>query len=202
MPEENSAKSSTLSTACVDEDQDALAPLLVFLEALDEATALFVAHGALAYQNNALKALLSSEPEAAALLESARRFGLRCATVPFSIAHNRSSYVRTKDLRVVTVSAAYSVQAIPLPTGGKEHPHVLLLIRRAGIVFPSAASLRTKFRFTPRETEVALLLAKGASDTEVALVLGVSVHTARHHGEHVFAKIGIHSRKALALHLA
>ena len=109
--------------------------------------------------------------------------------------------MRPNELRIVTTRATYNVRAIPLPTRAKQQAEVLLLIRRMGIVLPSVASLRLQFRLTPREAQVALLLAKGASDAEVALALGLSVHTARHHGEHVFAKIGIHSRKALALHL-
>ena len=120
---------------------------------------------------------------------------------PPSLARGGSSNVRPNDLRVATTRGTYSVRAIPLPTGAIQQAGVLLLIRRMGIVLPSVANLRLQFRLTPREAQVALLLAKGASDAEVALALGVSVHTARHHGEHVFAKIGIHSRKAMALHL-
>jgi DNA-binding CsgD family transcriptional regulator len=202
MREESVAREPDLFGSRTDGSDDTRAPLRAFLEELEEGTALLEAHGVLAYQNRALKSLLSDEPEATALLETARRFGRHCIKAPPSHAHGESSTVRPNDLRVATTRGTYSVRAIPLPTGAKQRAEVLLIIRRMGIVLPSVASLRLQFRLTPREAEVALLLAKGASNAEVALALGVSVHTARHHGEHLFAKIGVHSRKAMALHLS
>jgi DNA-binding CsgD family transcriptional regulator len=47
---------------------------------------------------------------------------------------------------------------------------------------------------TPREAEVASLLADGLSNTAVARRLGISPHTARHHTQRVLGKLGVHSR--------
>lgn len=52
----------------------------------------------------------------------------------------------------------------------------------------------SRFHLTAREREVAELLARGRSNGEVAQRLGISKHTARHHTESVFAKLGVHSR--------
>jgi DNA-binding CsgD family transcriptional regulator len=202
MHAEDTANTSHTFGSRIRECENTLVPLLVFLDALDEGTALLMLDGALMHQNHALEVLLASEPEAMVLLDAARRFGSHSLGSPASLARQRRRTGRANDLRILTQRATYSVRAIPLPTGPAERAPILLLITRAGIVLPSLASLRRKFRLTTREAEVALLLAKGASDAEVARWLGMSVHTARHHGEHVFAKIGIHSRKALALHLA
>lgn len=52
-------------------------------------------------------------------------------------------------------------------------------------------------RLTARERQVAALLARRATNREIAAALGVSAHTARHHTEHVFAKLGVTSRRAM-----
>jgi DNA-binding CsgD family transcriptional regulator len=49
-----------------------------------------------------------------------------------------------------------------------------------------------------REQRVAQLISAGLSAKEIASRLGISPHTARHHTEHVFAKLGVRSRAAVA----
>jgi DNA-binding CsgD family transcriptional regulator len=56
------------------------------------------------------------------------------------------------------------------------------------------AHLQTKFGFTARETEVALLLGQGKSNVSIAKALGISTHTARHHTQRVLGKLKVHSR--------
>ncbi|HUG55823.1 MAG TPA: response regulator transcription factor [Candidatus Limnocylindrales bacterium] len=52
---------------------------------------------------------------------------------------------------------------------------------------------------TPREREVLELMAEGADNRTIADRLGLSVHTARNHVEHILAKVGAHSKlEALA----
>jgi DNA-binding CsgD family transcriptional regulator len=48
---------------------------------------------------------------------------------------------------------------------------------------------------TRREIEIARLLASRRRTSEIAELLGVSVHTARRHTEHVLMKLGVHSRR-------
>ena len=52
---------------------------------------------------------------------------------------------------------------------------------------------------TPREAEVADLLAKGYAAKEIAVCLEVSLHTARRHTESVFKKLNVRTRVAAAL---
>ncbi len=71
--------------------------------------------------------------------------------------------------------------------------------RRAGNGAPAAERPRAihfqlEYGLTAREMQVAMLLAEGRSNEDVAAALRVSPHTARHHTQHVLAKLGVHSR--------
>ena len=54
---------------------------------------------------------------------------------------------------------------------------------------------------TRREAQVARLLARRATNREIAEQLDMSRHTVRHHAENVFAKLGVHSRRAIRAQL-
>jgi DNA-binding NarL/FixJ family response regulator len=49
-------------------------------------------------------------------------------------------------------------------------------------------------RLTPREIEVLCLVARGASNKEIAASLVISEKTARNHVERTYAKIGVSNR--------
>ena len=53
-------------------------------------------------------------------------------------------------------------------------------------------------RLTPREREVMNLVAEGRTNAEIAERLWVSPVTVRKHLEHVYAKLGVHTRTAAA----
>lgn len=56
------------------------------------------------------------------------------------------------------------------------------------------ALLRRRFRLTSREAEIARLLAERLTNNEIAMELGISVHTVRHHVEQVMSKLNVSSR--------
>lgn len=74
-------------------------------------------------------------------------------------------------------------------------PVVVVLVDRQAGVLPAASELCRRFDLTPRESEVALLLADRLSCREIAGRLGTSFHTARSHTERVLDKLGIRSKK-------
>jgi DNA-binding NarL/FixJ family response regulator len=78
---------------------------------------------------------------------------------------------------------------------------IVIVLQRAGPVVPGREELIRRFGFTGREADVAERLAYGGSDRAIASELHLSTHTVRHHVEAVFLKVGVSSRKALALHL-
>lgn len=54
--------------------------------------------------------------------------------------------------------------------------------------------LQARYGLTRREVEVAMLIAKGRSNSAIAEELRISAHTARHHTQRILAKLGVHSR--------
>jgi non-specific serine/threonine protein kinase len=51
---------------------------------------------------------------------------------------------------------------------------------------------------TPREKEIADLVARGMSNKEIAAALVISLRTAEGHVEHILAKLGFTSRAQIA----
>lgn len=75
------------------------------------------------------------------------------------------------------------------------------LARAAAPLAPTPAELRERYGLTAREAEVAVLLAGGATEKRIAAALGISPHTARHHTERVFVRLGVRSRRDAALRI-
>ncbi|HEX7239090.1 MAG TPA: helix-turn-helix transcriptional regulator [Longimicrobiaceae bacterium] len=59
---------------------------------------------------------------------------------------------------------------------------------------PSDTVLRERWELTPRELEVAKLMAEGRSNADIALALGIAPNTVRSHTEKVFRKLDVRSR--------
>ena len=101
--------------------------------------------------------------------------------------------------------------ALPAITGGPEAFVPVISLRCAlfaGIAtldrlpaLPTTQELRITFGLRGREPQVALLAAEGLSNVAIAQRLRLSSHTVRHYLERVLERLGLHTRKALALHL-
>ena len=78
---------------------------------------------------------------------------------------------------------------------------VLVLVDRLTAGLPTTQELRISFGLRGREPQVALLAAEGLSNADIAQRLRLSAHTVRHYLERVLDRLGLHSRKALALRL-
>lgn len=101
-----------------------------------------------------------------------------------------------------TESCQYEASATPWPVSlDSEEPAVAVYLRWGSDSLPTINELMQHIGFTQRQAEVTRLLALGLSNDEIAERLGISRHTVRHHCEWVFLKLGVHSRKALALEI-
>lgn len=72
---------------------------------------------------------------------------------------------------------------------------LVLLVDDSHKHIPSIAVLMERFGLTPREAQVAVLLAQRESNKEIARLLSVTVFTAERHTEKVLSKLGINSRR-------
>ena len=78
---------------------------------------------------------------------------------------------------------------------------MLALEERASRELPTTQELRVGFGLRGREPQIALLAAEGLSNAAIAQRLRLSAHTVRHYLERVFERLGLRTRKGLALHL-
>jgi DNA-binding CsgD family transcriptional regulator len=95
---------------------------------------------------------------------------------------------------VRTPTAAYSIRGCRVAAGRlAPGPSILVVVRRTTPAPPDAAELQARHGLTRRELEVAELVWGGFATAEVAIRLGISIHTARRHMERLYRKLGVHS---------
>jgi DNA-binding CsgD family transcriptional regulator len=74
-----------------------------------------------------------------------------------------------------------------------------LVLVHPGVVTTGRPVVATAAGLTDRETHVAHLLATGMAIKEIGATLGISAHTARHHTERIYTKLGVRNRVAVAV---
>lgn len=100
----------------------------------------------------------------------------------------------------LAVEAARRELRAQVRTGGLDGDAAEAVLRAAGHRAPTRRSWPAGL--TAREVEVLGLLARGASNKQIAHRLVVSPKTVSNHVEHVYAKIGVSSRAAATLYAA
>ena len=88
----------------------------------------------------------------------------------------------------------WNVRAQPLLQAAHGQPVVVVAIERVSGARSEIDEVRHRFDLSPRQAEVATLLARRYSDKEIAARLGISRHTARRHVELVMMRLRVHSR--------
>lgn len=175
------------------------AALVQTVEGLGTAALLLDPNGSPLHLGRALSALLEPDREAGRVIKAAGTLARRLARNPRGPMSGPGPCAAT---HVRTAGSDYVLRGVSHPMKWSWAGTVVLVsVAREDEILPSRATLVARHAFTPREAEIALLLARGASDQEAAERLCISHHTVRKHAEHIFAKLGIHSRKALALRL-
>lgn len=171
--------------------------LLRFLDKVGDGLLLCGTDGRPRHANAALTRLLGADPGARRIREAAEEMARRLAPMVRGAGPNgpiEQDVVAAVPMRVVTDRAAYRLRGTCLDAEAAGGPGVLITVKPEGIQLPSAASLGERFDLTPRQAEVALLLAQRKTNEEVAERLSISPHTARRHTETVFLKLGVSSR--------
>lgn len=167
------------------------------LDTLPEALAAFDADGSQLYRNAALDRYLQEDPDAEMLSGALRQLAI-------TRAHRRSANqdpLPAPPLRTVeTRTARYTLHAAVLPPDDFGPGSFLIIVRRIRRL-PTEEQVCMHLGLTPRQAEVALLLAEGLTDKDIAEQLQISPHTARRHTEHVLSKLNLSSRAGVALRL-
>jgi DNA-binding NarL/FixJ family response regulator len=137
------------------------------------------------------------------LLAEPDRERLRAAIVREAARAAMSTHARGEsDVDVDLPGGTYRVVASRMSAGTLlVETAVLVLLDRQGPELPTTQELRVSFGLRGREPQVALLAAEGLSNADIARRLRLSAHTVRHYLERVLERLGLHSRKALALRL-
>jgi DNA-binding CsgD family transcriptional regulator len=138
-------------------------------------------------------AILVAEPERDRLVELIGRRVRQAAGAAGNVRVDEELELMGGGYRLVTSRAAAGTL---LPEAA-----VLILVDRPGPGLPTTQELRITFGLRGREPQVALLAAEGLSNADIAERLRLSAHTVRHYLERVMTRLGLHTRKALAVHL-
>jgi len=138
-------------------------------------------------------AILVAEPERDRLVELIGRRVRQAAGAAGNVRVDEELELMGGGYRLVTSRAAAGTL---LPEAA-----VLILVDRPGPGLPTTQELRITFGLRGREPQVALLAAEGLSNADIAERLRLSAHTVRHYLERVMTRLGLHTRKGLAVHL-
>jgi DNA-binding CsgD family transcriptional regulator len=169
------------------------ADLLNTLDSLEEPALVGDLSGGVVHQTPALTALLQTDPDGeqlwAAMLDLLAE--VRSLARP-SAGRSRPPVVLRP---AVTCTGQYRVRAClygeSLAGNGTL---VVIALECLSPRTPSPEALRAEYGLTPAEVRVALLLARGKSNVEIAQELFISPHTSKRHTEHVLQKLGARSR--------
>jgi DNA-binding CsgD family transcriptional regulator len=82
-----------------------------------------------------------------------------------------------------------------------DSPQRRLLVLTAGTVRQMAPARTNDFGLSKRQLEVARWIGHGKTNTEIAGILGISPRTVQKHIEHIFEKMGVKTRVAVATRL-
>ena len=154
------------------------------------------------HANLPLLRILAEQPDAEEIRREIRRFVqslgplLRRSHAP----DEGLEELAVRDFR--TSEGTYLLRGSFVRTDGEGDEGLLMVaLEPAGAEFLSTELLQSRYGLTSREVRVARLLTLGLSDADVAGQLCISLHTARHHSEHLRQKLGVRTRGEVAAHV-
>jgi DNA-binding CsgD family transcriptional regulator len=171
------------------------------LDSLEEGLVLCDQIGRVIHANRATSRLLSDEMERARLHAEVRT----AAQALYDRMHRRSrsadvaagsSMDEVVEREFETPRGRFTLRATFLGAGllPGAGGAVLVAVDRPAAAALSRTQLQIRYGLTSREVDVAIELAHGRSNAAIARALSISPHTARHHAEKIFLKLGVHSR--------
>lgn len=173
------------------------------LDQLREALYICDADGRVLHQNTALKRMLAEEPDDGVLLGAIKTLadGLRRRRVAPQAKTTAVVDMLPETCDMETGGACYKLTATYAPPDLFGDEAVMVRTIRTGLALPSAIRLATHFGLTPRQAQVALLVAQGRTNKEVAKELAISAHTVKRHVANLLRKMDVSSRQMVLLKL-
>jgi DNA-binding CsgD family transcriptional regulator len=176
------------------------------LDTLAEPLAVFDVDGREVHRNPALVALLAGDPERERLEGTLRTLARGLRRLAFATRGERMIGLAgppPAEQAVATARGTYTLRGTLLAAGAFGPDEACLISMQATVAPapPSPDEVRLRFGLTAREAEVALLLAEGLRNDEIAERLFIAPGTARRHTEGVLAKLDVSSRAAVAARL-
>ena len=166
------------------------------VDGADEAILLFDFGGNLVHQNPAAVKILSALDANSRILEAVKSKA-RCLVAELHTRGNDKKHCYLPASSVVNVvHGMFEIKGSYLCGESiSDVISVMVTVRQKPGRLPERNETQDQFKLTQRESNVALLLAKRLSNAEIAELLNISEHTARHHTERVLRKLRVASRK-------
>jgi DNA-binding CsgD family transcriptional regulator len=169
--------------------------LAASLDTLGVALMMLDSDGVALHRTPALTSLVSADEDRALIDQAAARVA-RNLTASHSPTRRKTGPSAPAPVThgVVTRAARYTVRACTAPSGLTGKPTVLVTVERSSRPPIDVDDAARRHGLTARQKDVAVRLVRGDSISAIAQILGMSRHTARHHVEHIIARLGAHSR--------
>lgn len=177
--------------ALVDQFAASSTPILVFDR-----------RGTLLYRNESAGALLEGG-DATELEAEAARLAVRVTELREPPRKSRSGPPRLLDEPVIrTAGEQHRLSTTSVPAGSFHRDGVAVVrVERLTPALPAPGLIQRRLGLTPRQAEVARLIARGRTSAEIAEELGISVHTVRRHTEAILSRLELRSRSGVAARL-
>lgn len=161
------------------------------VDLLSDAVFVFSMDGREVYRNRALRQLLRGLHDPDPLCRSAIGVALSVSENHMSARPSQACRTIQGETGTYVLRGTWAGRLLGNETG-------VLVTVEPGSPYPSLLALQSAHNLTPRQAEVALLVARGMKDAQIADELSISVHTVRRHVSAVRARLGVDSRAAVA----
>jgi DNA-binding CsgD family transcriptional regulator len=169
------------------------------IDALPDPLQVCDAAGRVLHRNERLRMVLAAALEADELESAMREVADDLARLLRGVGRRESAAPVFAARKVRSGGVDYQISGSLLREAGfGDTPAILISLKAPPSMRISIGELRARHGLTVAQARVAVLLAEGKRDQEVAAKLVISPHTARHHAEAVRRKLGVGSRAEVA----
>ena len=167
------------------------------LDGLGTAALVFGPCGEVLHESTAFAALARREPDALLARHAPAAWLAGCGTIGGRVGRETCADVAATDdgaLRLAAGSTTVLVRNVPLADVPLAHGLTVVVVEVRPVGTTLDDVLRDRYRMTRRERSVAAAFGAGSTLPAIAASLGMSAHTARHHLERIYQKLGVNSR--------